>query len=140
MKYNGRYFLLLSASLCYSDFPGKNLSCTPPAEEEERASFGENFPDHNLHLPPPYSRVTLRSAPDKGIEGRLAVIYVLPGNRNFRSAVLPRLHWTVWKQLDQQLWATQAESNKINTASNNKRISSFQYFPSPYLLNSLVLL
>ena len=79
------------------------------------------------------------TAPDKGIEGRLAVIYVLPGNRNFRSAVLPRLHWTVWKQLDQQLWATQAESKKINTASNNKRISSFQYFPSPYLLNSLVL-
>ena len=65
------------------------------------------------------------SAPDKGIEGRLAVIYVLPGNRNFRSAVLPRLHWTVWKQLDQQLWATQADRNKIKTTSNNKKILLF---------------
>ena len=36
-------------------------------------------------------------------------------NRNFLSSVLPGLPLTVCKQLDQQLWANQADRNKINT-------------------------
>ena len=55
----------------------------------------------------------------------------MPVNINFLSSVLPGLPWTVCKQLDQLLWATQAERNKINTASNNKRISSFHFSSCP---------
>ena len=58
-------------------------------------------------------------------------VYVLPVFRNFLSSVLPRQPWTVCKQLYQLLWATQAERNKINTASNNKRISSFHFSSCP---------
>ena len=60
LKYIGRYFVLLSASLCSSGFLGNNSSCTPLAGEEEKASFGENFPDRNLDLPLYDSRVTLQ--------------------------------------------------------------------------------
>ena len=65
------------------------------------------------------------------MKGRQAVSSVLPVNRNFLSSVLPGLPWTVWKQLDQLLWATQAEQNKTNTAGNNKQMSLFQSFTPP---------
>ena len=94
-----------------------------------------------LHLTQGRARPeTLQVGTEKGIEGRQAVIYVLPGNSNFWSSVLPRLPCAVCKQNDQQLRAMKGERNKINTASNNKRISSFQYFLCPYLLKSLTLI
>ena len=87
-----------------------------------------------------YGRTLSRKHRDgrcKVLKGRQAVSSVLPVNRNFLSSVLPGLPWTVCKQLDQLLWATQAERNKTNTAGNNKRLSLFQYFLCPFLLKSL---
>ena len=43
----------------------------------------------------------------------------------------PKLPCTVCKQLHQLLWATQADRNKINKASNNKRISLFYTSAGP---------
>ena len=62
------------------------------------------------------------------------MVNVLLVFRNFRSTVQPRLPWTVCKQLDQQLWATQADRNKINTASNNKQISLFYSSAGPFYI------
>ena len=53
------FFLSLSAWLRSSDFLGNSLFCTPLAEKEEEAGFGENFPDHSLDLLLRDSRVTL---------------------------------------------------------------------------------
>ena len=41
----------------------------------------------------------------RGIKQRFSFVYVLPVFTNFQSAVLPRLPWAVYKQLDQLLWA-----------------------------------